>query len=236
MSARDDEDDAGSATSTDAGALSDSSVESDAEDMFRVKALPRDARAWVTPQDEETDRIALLAARLRDQPLLPCHPDDVEGVRDFDDVRLLDAAVHLPLVHCAFRHCTWTAERGVGDQDRIPEKLLLTHLESHHSDDFIECCGGDAVLKNHEMLDYYEEAIRVKARERMLIISPAQDRRTSRYLSKAYNDDTIHCHICFICAEKHVQVGGFVERGEHCGKASQYKGTIEYHTVRRVMR
>ena len=82
------------------------------------------------------------------------------------------------------------------------------------------------MLKKNEMLDYYEEAIKVKARERMLIMSPAQDRRTSRYLSKAYNDDTIHCHICFICAEKHVHIGGFIERGEHCGKTSQYKGTI----------
>jgi hypothetical protein len=232
------DDDAGaaSATSSEAGALSESSAESDAEDMFKVQALPRSVRTSLTPQDEETDRIKDLAARLRDQPLLPCHPDEAEGVRDFDDMQQLDAAVHLPLVHCTFKDCTWTAERGVGDQEHIPERLLLSHFRAKHSEAFIECCGGEGVLRRNEILDYYEEAIKVKARERMLTVSLAQDRRTSRYLSKAYNDDTIHCYICFICAEKHVHVGGFVERGEHCGKASQYKGTIEYHTVGSVMR
>ena len=113
MGAGDDDGDA-SATSSEAGALSASSDGSDAEDMFEVQALPRDKRTWVTPQDMETDRIATLAARLRDQPLLPYHPEDADGLRSFDDLQQLDEGVRLPLVHCAFTKCTWASEGRPG--------------------------------------------------------------------------------------------------------------------------
>ena len=71
----------------------------------------------------------------------------------------------------------------------------------------------------------------MKLRERMPIVGLSLDRRVLEHLSNAYNEATIHCYICFLCAEKHVHVGGFDRNGE----PSRYKGTIEYHEVRQVM-
>ena len=85
-----------------------------------------DKELFIRPQDEETDRICNLAKRLRDQPLLPCHPDDIgktEGVRDFDDLTQLDAGIDLPLVHCAFKKCTWTSHAEHEDEvERLTSK------------------------------------------------------------------------------------------------------------------
>ena len=74
-----------------------SSEESALEDMFKVEVLPRTARAWLTEQDAEQDGIARLAECLRDQPLLPAHPDDPEGLRSFDDIEELDKRYPLAL-------------------------------------------------------------------------------------------------------------------------------------------
>ena len=64
-------------SSSDDGELSgESAAESDVEDMFKVEALPRAARGWITEQDIELDRVRQLAGHLRDQPLLPPHPKE----------------------------------------------------------------------------------------------------------------------------------------------------------------
>ena len=101
-----DDDDHASESSSDGDSMSDgSSAESELEDMFRVGVLPRSARTWMTEQDEELERIARLAACLRDQPLLPADPSDPQGVRSFEDLELLDAGIHLPFSHCGFKNC-----------------------------------------------------------------------------------------------------------------------------------
>merc|ERR1711953_761033 len=98
------DDDSPSESSSDAGSLSEeSSAGSALEDMFKVEVLPRTARNWPTEQDAEQDCISRLAEHLRDQPLLPVHPDDPEAIRSFDDVEELDKGTHLPFVHCAFK-------------------------------------------------------------------------------------------------------------------------------------
>ena len=99
-----------------------------------------------------------------------------------------------------------------------------------HRDVFVDCVGEQAV-KEQELLDYYEEALKQKCRECMPITSLSQDRRTGEYVSTAYNDDTIHCYMCFICAEKHLHLAGF----DRAGDASHYKGSIEYHAVGKLM-
>jgi hypothetical protein len=47
----------------------------------------------------------------------------------------------------------------------------------------------------------------------------------------AYNDGTIHCYMCFLCAEKHLHIAGW----DRYGEPSQYKGGIEYQKVDKVM-
>ena len=65
----------------------------------------------------------------------------------------------------------------------------------------------------------------------MPITSLSQDRRTSEYLSAVYNDESIHCYICFVCGEKHLHLAGF----DRLGESSHYKGSIEYITIGKVM-
>ena len=70
-----------------------------------------------------------------------------------------------------------------------------------------------------------------KCRERMPITSLSQDRRTGEYLSAVYNDESIHCYMCFVCGEKHLHLAGF----DREGKPTKYKGSIEYQKVGSLM-
>ena len=54
-----------------AGALSDGSIESDLEDVFNVTLLPDEVRRWQTDEDREIERIRRLASHVREQPHLP---------------------------------------------------------------------------------------------------------------------------------------------------------------------
>ena len=99
-----------------------------------------------------------------------------------------------------------------------------------HRESFVDSIG-EAAVQRQELLDYYEEALKYKCRERMPITSLSQDRRTGEYLSTVYNDESIHCYMCFVCGEKHLHLAGF----DRQGRESQYKGSIEYVTVGRLM-
>ena len=151
-------------SSSDGGEMSgESSGDSEAEDMFKVAVLPRSARHWVTEQDVDLDRIRQLADFLREQPLLPHHPEDPKDLRPYDDLPQLDAGVHLPFAHCAFKGCTWCVvvggkpplRSGVAWRAEAPEEKLGRHLHAAHKDVFVECLGAAAVQRQ-EILDYYE--------------------------------------------------------------------------------
>ena len=101
---------------------------------------------------------------------------------------------------------------------------------SAHRESIVDSIGEEA-YKRQELLDYYEEALKHKCRERMPITSLSQDRRTGEYLSAVYNDESIHCYMCFVCGEKHLHLAGF----DRLGDASQYKGSIEYVTIGQLM-
>ena len=99
-----------------------------------------------------------------------------------------------------------------------------------HRESFVDSIGEEA-FERQELLDYYEEALKHKCRERMPITSLSQDRRTGEYLSAVYNDESIHCYMCFVCGEKHLHLAGF----DRLGDRSQYKGSIEYVTIGQLM-
>ena len=74
----------------------------------------------MTDEDREQDRIAALAAELRDMPLQPCDPEDLTDTKDFDDLAKLDAGVRLPYCHCPFEGCTFSRLSGYsGDPPRF---------------------------------------------------------------------------------------------------------------------
>ena len=91
-----------------------------------------------------------------------------------------------------------------------------------HRETFVECIG-EAAVQRQELLDYYEEALKHKSRERMPITSLSQDRRTGDYLSGVYNDESIYCYMFFVCGERQLHWAGF----DRLGDASHYKGSIE---------
>ena len=179
-----------SESSSEAGSLSgESSEESALEDMFQVEDLPRTARTWLTEQDAEQDGIARFAEYLRDQPLLPAHSDDPEGLRSFDDIEELDKGIHLPFVQCAFKKCKWHVTHGgrpplskFGEwRYSAPEHFLRLHLY-HHMEESRSSLGVKD-LRPEDVLDYYEEAVKFKCREHIPITSLSQDRRTGASVS-----------------------------------------------------
>ena len=59
---KDDDADPQSASSSDAGVLSEASSYDNGEDCYRITALPREHRTWMTDEDRELDWIAAMAA------------------------------------------------------------------------------------------------------------------------------------------------------------------------------
>ena len=218
-----------------AGALSDASVESDAEDFFYVKALCKSERKWITTEDRERECIELLASHIREQPHLPRDPTDKKAIRPLVDRALLDAYIELPYAHCMFKGCRWVQQHPCKDR-HPPEYYLLMHLQKKHEDIFRSCCGEHSVQRSKfkaeaEYLDYLEEAVKFKAESGdMPEVNGAVDRRTLTYLHTAMGDKDVHAYFCFICAERHVHLRSYDHR-----RGSKYKGTIEYFTLRNIL-
>ena len=89
-------------SSTDAA--SEMSEDEDAEDALLVVVDPQ--KQWTTMEDRAGSSIMLVAAQLRDHPLLPpclSNPDN-----SFADV---DTCYAFPRAHCALNECPWTSDR-----------------------------------------------------------------------------------------------------------------------------
>ena len=79
----------------------------------------------------------------------------------------------------------------------------------------------------HEYQDYDEEAC--KALERggnMPAVGLSVDRRVLGQLQEAFNEESVQCLVCFMCAEKSLRVQGFARNGER-----QDIGEIAYRRV-----
>ena len=131
----------------DAEVLSEQDVDSDAEDMFKVRALPRAMRSWQTDEDLEADRIHRLADELRAHPHLPADPSDPDATAPFKDLDLIDDYVRLPYAHCPFKKCHWVQLHGqsLSGVSRAPEAYLLRHLRTEHKHLFKTICGEACV-------------------------------------------------------------------------------------------
>ena len=87
--------------------------------FYRISCLDSDK----SPDDRRKVEDALhnLSLALREDPTLPGDPEDAS--QPFEAAYAEDAAIQLPIKHCAFQHCSWE-----GDTDRA----LLDHLSSTH--------------------------------------------------------------------------------------------------------
>ena len=183
-----------------AGALSDSSVESDLEDVFHVRALPTEHRTWMTDEDREFARVRALAAHVREQPHLPLKRGEVHPRVSQSD---LDAYVKLPYAHCPMKGCTWTRADPC-KYGRPPEYYLLQHIQQRHlgHKSVVEkCCGKKCVETTGkdpagEYLDYLEQAVVYKAEHSdMPMVGGALDRRTLRTANMSLGDDDVHAYM-----------------------------------------
>ena len=90
--------------------VSDSDLDSlsEASEAVDANSVEVDATmAGTTREDQEIERRDVLKNKLRAHPLMPCDPQDPS--QPFLD---MDSGMRLPLVHCAFQGCTWTADYG----------------------------------------------------------------------------------------------------------------------------
>ena len=93
---------------------------------------------FVTCEDKNLLRVEALKAHMRSHPLLP--PDPRDPSQAYSE---LHKGVLLPLLHCAFQGCTWTADVGapylprhMGHWDL--EFCVFVHLMEDHADLFAE--------------------------------------------------------------------------------------------------
>ena len=107
---------------------------------------------WRTLEDAEMDRIERLAQHLREDPLCP-------PPLDFGTDLLKQEGLNLPLVHCAFKGCSWISDtrpclRASTDSRSstvVTEKGQWTSLACRREMDngIYGCCGEKTCLKQH---------------------------------------------------------------------------------------
>ena len=197
--------------SSDAASEELSSEESDCADYVDLVSVTKH-KDWQTDQDAEDDVVENISTFLRDRPLVPSDPTDAESVRSWMDV---DSGVRLPLVHCAFKGCSWTGEsyRALGD-----------HLCQNHS---TLLAGKHHVCGMHEagcedVLAFYSAAIRKKEEMHMGLVGVSVDRRTIELMQQAMSSGHVRMLVCFCCACKKVELTGEGQQGDirmHSAKA-----------------
>ena len=163
-------------------AFSDVSIDSD---IFHVEALPEGSREWQTEEDADLARVDHIASLLRDHPLLPPAPGNAE--QSFTDVQ---SGVSFPIMHCAFRGCTWAIQNETNAYKNL-EASLKFHLEHTHLQAMrlpAECVA--------DIMAYYCGAIAQKEQQRMPIIGPSIDRRTFKLLRQVYHSAAIGGRAC----------------------------------------
>ena len=128
-----------------------------------------------------------IAARMREQPLLP--PDPRDATRSWTDV---DSGVCLPHLHCAFRGSGWTRDYA-DDRDASESVLLHHHVFPEHLRDF--------GVASNEAMAYYCAAIRVREDERMPCVGVSVDRRTFASLMRGFADGKVESLVFLVCAQ-----------------------------------
>ena len=107
---------------------------------------------WKTLEDLEMERIERLAQHLREDPLCPPPLNICSSL-------LKQEGLNLPLVHCAFKGCSWISDRrpclrAVTESESLPivtQQGLWQGLPCRKEigDDIYGCCGEKACLKQH---------------------------------------------------------------------------------------
>lgn len=165
---------------------------SDDSDIFHL-CVNAD-KDWTTEQDRDAEKITEIATMLRCNPFVPPDPTDTAAERDWEDVQ---SGVALPRAHCAFRGCKW-----VDDDKNNWEENLRWHVKKKHVES-MKLSNADA----KDFYDFYEAAIQHRAQERMPTIGVSIDRRSLRYVTDTFNDDSVYSLVCSVCAQTRTHTG-----------------------------
>jgi len=172
------------------------------------------ARLCVFPQrlrkhafEERLDGAARLAvSHLRRRVTLP---PELETRQDLQGV--LDTALRLPIVSCAFRGCTYREECGGGNTESLNQwadspcdRRLREHVLNKHG----RLIQDVAQVAEEWIWDVYKQALAVQERQTVPAVGAAIDRRAFEHTLQRYNDDSIRALICFACARVCLDTGG----------------------------
>ena len=192
---------------------------SDGPDASDVHVHPQ--KPFTTKEDKDMQRIDEIKALLRERPLWPAHPQDPS--QSYVDQH---SAVRLPLVHCAFKNCTWHADFGDGSGTQLDKPLrqwsleycLFQHLirsPDGHGDVFDperkavrakECRTEEEhrLQTFFRVISFYMKAVAEKEGEGMPLIGVTKDRQILRGIHAAM--ENVSSQICFCCAQSHTNV------------------------------
>jgi hypothetical protein len=115
--------------------LDDLSDVSDNSDIFNVDVLETGSRVekkrhWQTAEDMRMAMVENVAQLMRTYPLMPPSATDPTRTESYTDMQ---SCVALPVVHCAFKGCTWSADPASEKLYHWElEWLLFNHLYAKH--------------------------------------------------------------------------------------------------------
>ena len=117
---------------------------------------------WKTLEDVEMERIESLAQSLREDPLCP-------PPLNFGAELLKQEGLNLPLVHCAFKGCSWISESrpclrtstGAKALPIVTQQGLWTTIacRKQREDSIYGCCGEKTCLKQHIVDEHIDSLI-----------------------------------------------------------------------------
>ena len=195
--------------SSDTGESSDEQCSSDegeeeVEDIFfAVSSRVGAARSGGGEKDLVRRRCAELRKHMRLRPTLPLRSDG-EPLSMED----LQSGMKLPLYSCPF-----VCDDGVSCRFHTDDRTHFTHhiaggvRDRAHADLIAQVCKADVHWMTNR--DYVQEAIAVAERERWPRVGLSTTRRALNILALRYNDDTIQCLACFICAQLRTTCEGY---------------------------
>ena len=142
--------------------------------------------------------IVKLAGCLRNEPTLPA--DGANPLEPSTEAMREDAAVQLPVKHCAFMGCQWEGQREVE---------LSRHLQNCHSADIAKVAEllPKIAAPEERILAAYNEAISTKVRRGAPLATYSIDRRCLYNYAQAMQDDNVETLICFRCARRFPYLG-----------------------------
>ena len=88
---------------------------------------------------------------------------------------------------------------------------MRQHVQEMHAENIsavVASTFGDKKPEEDRVWDVYNEAIAVQEREAFPAVGCSVDRRAFEYTLQVFNDDTIRCLICSVCARIRLDTGG----------------------------